>query len=194
MLLLVICGVHMEHIILGLILLQPRTIYQLRKRINEGLHFMYSCSTGSIQAAIKKLLQNGCIRVSEICENGKQKKLYSITEAGKAQFNAWVNSPIADDAVKNPELAKIYFMGFSDKETRIKLIEDHIAELQKVYSELEKICKEGEGMSVGAEGSDILFYQLQTAKYGRDFMRFHIEWYRRLSENIRRNEHESFPS
>ena len=61
----------MENIILGLLLLQSRTIYQLRKRINEGLNLMYSCSMGSIQAAIKKLLKNGYITSNEISENGK---------------------------------------------------------------------------------------------------------------------------
>ena len=39
----------MENIILGLLLLQSRTIYQLRKRINDGLNLMYSCSMGSIK-------------------------------------------------------------------------------------------------------------------------------------------------
>ena len=84
----------MENIILGLLLLQSRTIYQLRKRINNGLNLMYSCSTGSIQAAIKKLLRSGYISVKEINENGKLKKLYSITADGKKQFDLWVNSPI----------------------------------------------------------------------------------------------------
>ena len=74
MLLLVIQESKMENIILGLLLLQSRTIYQLRKLINEGLHLMYSCSMGSIQVAIKKLLRHGHISFSEICENGKLKK------------------------------------------------------------------------------------------------------------------------
>ena len=82
----------MENIILGLLLLKNRTIYELRKRINDGLNLMYSCSTGSIQAAIKKLLQNGHVAVRETTENGKLKKIYSITEKGKTAFNGWVNT------------------------------------------------------------------------------------------------------
>lgn len=175
----------MEYIILGLLLLQSRTIYQLRKRINEGLNLMYSCSTGSIQAAIKKLLKSGYIGVDEIVENGKQKKLYSITDSGKAQFDLWVNSAIEDAAGKNPELAKIYFMGFSEKETRIKLIENHIGDLNKALFDLEKICKDGEALLSDMTGNDILFYQLQTAKYGRDLIQFNIDWYNKLLENIK---------
>lgn len=187
MLLLVISETGMESIILGLLMLQDRTIYQLRKRINEGLNLMYSCSTGSIQAAIKKLLTNGYICVSEVRENGKEKKLYSITATGRIQFNCWVNSAIESNAGKNPELAKIYFMGFCEQENRIKVIENYVNDLRKVYAELEQICQEGEKMPAELQDNDIAYYQMQTAKYGRDFMKFNIDWYTRLLKNIRSN-------
>ena len=47
----------MENIILGLLLLKPRSVYQLRKRIEQGLNLMFSSSTGSIQFAIKKAVR-----------------------------------------------------------------------------------------------------------------------------------------
>jgi len=174
----------MEYIILGLLLLQARTIYQLRKRINEGLNLMYSCSTGSIQAAIKKLLKNGYIGVDEISENGKLKKLYCITEKGKEQFDLWVNSAIENNTAKNPGLAKIYFMGFAGKDNRASLIERHISDLRKIHSCLTSICEEGESILKGMQGNDVLFYQLQTAKYGRDLMQFNINWYSGLLKTI----------
>ena len=175
----------MENIILGLLLLQSRTIYELRKRINDGLNLMYSCSTGSIQAAIKKLLRNGYINISEKSEKGKLKKIYSITDSGRDYFNAWVNSPIDIGTAKDPELSKIYFMGFAENGIRIKLIEKHIADLEKMRSNLEKICNEGEKLSSEMQNNDIFYYQLQTAIYGRDFMKFNIEWYNRLLKNIK---------
>ena len=177
----------MENLILGLLLLQSRTIYQLRKRINDGLNLMYSCSMGSIQAAIKKLLHNGHISVSEITENGKLKKWYNITDSGKFCFTAWLNSPIESGAAKNPELSKIYFFGFIEKETRIKLIKNHIAELKILCSDLEKICDKGKTLSKEMENNDIFFYQLQTAIYGRDLIKFNIEWYNHLLKNLRSN-------
>lgn len=175
----------MENIILGLLLLQSRTIYQLRKRINDGLHLMYSCSTGSIQAAIKKLLRNGCITVSENTENGKLKKIYSITDSGKACLSSWLNCPINIGTAKNPELSKIYFMGFTEKDIRINLIEKHVADLKRLHSDLEKICNEGEALSSEMQNNDVLFFQLQTAAYGRDLMKFNAEWYTRLLKTLK---------
>ena len=174
----------MENIILGLLLLKNRTIYELRKRINDGLNLMYSCSTGSIQAAIKKLLQNGHVAVRETTENGKLKKIYSITEKGKTAFNGWVNSPVDAVTAKNPELAKIYFMGFTEKEVRIKLIQSYIDDFKKTCSELEKICHEGEILSDGMKNNEVFYFQLQTALYGKDLMKFNIGWYSRLLKTV----------
>lgn len=178
----------MENIILGLLLLQSRTIYALRKRINCGLNLMYSCSTGSIQAAIKKLLHNNYININETTENGKIKKIYSITNEGKSYFSSWVNSPMQIDTAKNPELSKLYFMGFAEKDTRAKTIEQHLADLQKKYIVLNSICEEGERLSNEFQNNEIFFYQFQTAKYGRDFIDFNIKWYTTLLKNIKENE------
>ena len=116
----------MDNIILGLLLLCSRTIYQLRERIHKGLNLMYSSSMGSIQVAIKKLLHCGYIDYEETVENGKYKKVYRITESGKRYFLEWVNTPIEQQGVRCPGLVKVYFMGFSDKEYREVSIQKYL--------------------------------------------------------------------
>lgn len=175
----------MDNLLLGLLFFTSRTIYQLRERVEKGLHLMYSSSMGSIQAAIKKLLEKGYIRYEETVENGKYKKIYSITDEGKQHFLDWVNSPIEMQNMKNPELVKIYFMGLSDAKNREANIEQHLARLREQYLALQAICEEAEEVSVPKEGADILFYQLATARYGRDFMQFHIAWYENLLKEMR---------
>ena len=91
----------MDNIILGILLLSSRTIYQLRERIDKGLNMMYSSSMGSIQAAIKKLLNYGYIQYEETVENGKYKKIYSITESGKQKFIEWVSSPMEKMCIRD---------------------------------------------------------------------------------------------
>lgn len=170
----------MDNTILGLLLLSSRTIYQLRERIAKGLNLMYSNSMGSIQAAVKKLLNGGYIQYEEVVENGKYKKIYSITERGKQHFFNWINTPMSIQSSKNPELAKLYFMGFSAEEHRTKNLEEYISQLKEQYHVLEAICKDGEAVSFPEECKDIGFYQLAAARYGRDFIRFNMEWYQKL--------------
>lgn len=168
----------MDHIILGLLLLDSRTIYQLRERISKGMNLMYSSSMGSIQAAVKKLLNYGYISYEEGVENGKYKKIYSITDSGKRYFLEWINSPIETQSTKNPELVKVYFMGFSDKASRKSNIEKYLSRLTEQYHALKTICEEVNSIKVMDEHKDIVFYQLAAARYGRDFMKFNIEWYK----------------
>lgn len=175
----------MDNIILGLLLLKRRTLYQLRERINKGLNLMYSSSMGSIQAAVKKLLNYGYINYEEAVENGKYKKIYSITDSGKHYFFEWINSPLETQSAKNPELAKVYFMGFSDERSREVNLEKYLSQLEDQYYALSIICEEAVNIKVPEEHKEIVFYQLAAARYGRDFMKFNIEWYKNLLNEIR---------
>lgn len=175
----------MDNIILGLLFLCDRTIYQLRDRIDKGLSLMYSSSTGSIQAALKKLLNAGYIGYGETVEKGKYKKIYSITESGRQRFLEWINAPIEEHGIRSPELTKVYFMGFADKENRENAIDKHLEFLRGQYSALCKICEEADGMEVPEEHSSLFRYQLMSALYGRELMKFNIGWFEGLLEEIK---------
>lgn len=174
----------MDYIILGLLLLQSRTIYQLQNRINKGLHLMYSSSMGSIQAAVKKLLRKDYITYTEFVEHGKYKKQYSITDAGRDYFSQWVNLPMENQGIKNPELAKLYFMGFSDRDTRETRMEAYLRQLTIQYQSLRFIYEEGKAAVIPEEGKDIAYFQLLSAKYGMDFMKFNLDWFSELAADI----------
>lgn len=178
----------MDKIILGLLLMCNRTIYQLRDRINKGINLMYSSSMGSIQAAIKKLLNCGYIRFEEMIDNGKYKKVYCITESGKQYFFEWINSPIEEQNPKNPELAKVYFMGFSDKQNREANIQKYLLFLKEQYNVLEAICEEAKSIDVSEKHKDILNFQFASALYGKDLIKFNIDWFEKLLEKIRNSE------
>jgi len=181
----------MDNIILGLLLMCDRTIYQLRERIDQGINLMYSSSMGSIQAAIKKLLNCGYINYRETIDNRKYKKIYYITESGKQRFFEWINTPIEEQSPRNPELAKIYFMGFSDKENRETTIRKHLRFLEEQYNALAVICEEGKNIEIPEEHKDILNYQLASALYGRDIIKFNIDWFEIYSQRWGREKYEA---
>ena len=139
---------------------------------------------GSIQAAVKKLFHCGYIQYEEAVENGKYKKIYSITDRGKQNFIEWLSTPMEIQSSKNPELAKLYFMGFSTKEKREAVLQEYVSKLKEQYDILNAICKEAENVKITDENKDILHYQLTAARYGKDFMKFNIEWYQKLLDEI----------
>lgn len=129
----------MENIILSLLLLKKMTVYELRSYIRQNLNTICSDSMGSIQAAIKKLLDKQRIECREFIENSVLKKEYSITQKGVMQFKEWIQTPVKVNSAKNMEGGKLLFLGLSSKENRIKFIEQYINELKQEQKKLLQI-------------------------------------------------------
>lgn len=178
----------MDNMILGLLLLDSRTIYQLRDRIGKGLALMYSSSMGSIQAALKKLLERGHIRYVETMEGGKYKKVYSITESGKQHFLVWINAPISEQGIRCPELVKVYFLGFAEEENREASLQNYLSLLWERQHALATICAEAERQEIPEESREIFRYQRLSAQYGKALYEFNIRWFENALERMKRGE------
>ncbi|MBO1306873.1 helix-turn-helix transcriptional regulator [Enterococcus sp. 669A] len=128
----------MDIIILGFLMIKSSTLYELRQQINSTLSKISSSSTGSIQAALKKLLKAGMITFVEQVEGGVNKKIYSITDSGKEYFEEKIAAPMLHKE-KNMELSKFFFMGFVDPGKRVQLIRGYIDELKNELAVLEQM-------------------------------------------------------
>lgn len=128
----------MDIIILGLLMIQNFTIYEMKKIIEKNFTNISSNSVGSMQAAVKKLLDKNMICFSEYVEDSVNKKVYEITGEGKKYFLSSISEPMRYKE-KNMELSKFFFMGFAPKSMRLKLVKAYIAELQEELALLEQI-------------------------------------------------------
>ena len=129
----------MEFIILGLLLFKPMTVYEIRMYIQRNLTTICSDSLGSIQIAIKKLLNKGYIVTNEYVERGLTKKRHSITNLGVNHYKEWVGSPINIAKMTNMEESKFYFLGTASKEKRISCLKSYITSLKDQQSKLNAI-------------------------------------------------------
>lgn len=120
----------MENIILSLLLLKSMTIYEMRAFIQKNLSTVCSDSMGSIQSALKKLMEKECITFREYAKKGVLKKEYQITEAGMQQFREWIEVPMNLQKGKNMEEGKFFFLGLAPKETRIASMKGYVESLR----------------------------------------------------------------
>ena len=129
----------MEYIILGLLLFKPMTVYEIRIYIQKNLTTICSDSLGSIQIAVKKLLNKGYITTKEYLERGLVKKKHSITSLGVEHYKEWVGSPINIAKMTNMEESKFYFLGTASKEKRISFLKSYISSLKEQFNKLVQI-------------------------------------------------------
>ncbi|NMS91117.1 PadR family transcriptional regulator [Clostridioides difficile] len=200
----------MDKIILGLLMLKKLTIYELRNIIEINFTSMCSSSMGSIQAAIKKLLEKKMIVYEEIIENSVNKKFYVLTDEGKLCFLKWIETAMIAGKMKDMELSKLFFMGFVPTTKRLSLIEAYIADLKKEREQLENIKKQDiniaklqfityieenqaqfnhfsqdtEPSTMQIDIQDIIDFEVLTLKFGIDRTNFEIEWFENLKKKL----------
>ncbi len=177
----------MEFVILGLLALRAMTVYEINKALERGVSLFYSASFGSINAAIGKMLEKGWISGQEAVENGRNKRVFHLTPAGRQAFQDWLASEIEAEKVKDPALTRLYFLGFSDPQKRVRVLEAHLQKLRRTLDALELIHQQSEGIETPLGLEDARRFQIFTLDYGRAFYAFNIDWYEALLETLKKD-------
>lgn len=194
----------MKYIILGLLLNEEMTIYEMIVTIKKFMGSICSASTGSIKSAISLLMTQEAITVHDEHENGRDKKVYAITEIGRIEFNNWMAFPMQTGKSKNMELGKLFFLGLVDVKTAKSGIANYIEQLSHEYQELNQLKNYQEikgqldvvgknqvqDVTVKDDLDKKVKYQLLTLKYGMDALAFEIEWYKKLYKDMEKMENE----
>jgi DNA-binding PadR family transcriptional regulator len=177
----------MEFVILGLLALRAMTVYEINKALARGVSLFYSASFGSINAAICKLLDKDWISGEEKVENGRNKKVFHLTTAGREAFYEWLNTDIEAEKVKDPGLTRLYFLGFAPGDERIRVLESHIEKLRRTLDTLELIHQQSVNIEAPPGLEDVRRFQMFTLEYGRAFYTFNIAWYQNLLETLKKD-------
>jgi len=176
-----------EFVILGLLALRAMTVYEINKALERGVSLFYSASFGSINAAIGKMLEKGWISGEEKVENGRSKRVFHLTPAGRQAFQDWLDSDIEAEKVKDPGLTRLYFMGFAPIPERIRVLEAHIEKLRRTLGALDIIHQQSVDIEAPTGLEDVRRFQMFTLDYGRAFYAFNITWYQHLLETLKKD-------
>ena len=175
----------MENVVLGLLIIQNLTLYELNQTFKQGISVFYSASFGSLQIAIKNLLNKGMIVFEERVEKGRNKKIYSITEHGKDAFYKWMLEDIPVNKLEVTALSKVYFLGLLQNDAQRKqIILEILGKIQLVQTELENMHEEISRMEIPESYMEILKYQLRTLDYGQMSHSFAREWFLGLLNDL----------
>lgn len=207
----------MDKLILGLLMIKHFTVYEIRQVLRQNFSSMCSDSLGSIQAALKKLSQQGAVTYSEYVEKGKMKKEYAITASGRFLFLEWLKTPIDMSKNKNMDLGKFLFMGYLPKKEQLQMLDLTIEglevevqefeavkdairfteEQEKVKAYLEQnshlateLIETSQAADLAESISQIGYFEMKTLEFGLDSARFQLDWFTKLRQQLAENEKE----
>lgn len=103
--------------------------YELQKNFKEGPfgHFL-EASYGSIYPSLTRLTEEGLVTCSEHSQEGRpDKKVYSITEAGRDALKEALNAMPVEDKFRSEFLFFMFFSDLMDTDQISKLIDERVA-------------------------------------------------------------------
>ncbi len=175
----------MEYVILGLLFLKPMTIYEINSSFKQGISLFYSASYGSIQSALKKITRNLWAEVSETIENGRQKKFYTVSAAGRSVFFDWMESSPDMKKLEVSVLSRLFFLGLIETPSKRKTILDTIiSAINNAYEELGQYHDKLSGMieDIDEDSKTIAAYQVNTLEYGIMSHKAALDFFMKLAE------------
>ena len=127
-------------ICLGILTRGSATGYEIKKTFEEGsLQHFAEASFGSIYPALSRLTEEALVSVREESQEKRpDRKVYSITPAGRSAFLAALMKPLPEDRHRSPFA---FAMLFSDllPQARVRaLVDGYIAQAEKKLAQLQQ--------------------------------------------------------
>jgi DNA-binding PadR family transcriptional regulator len=127
-----------KSILLGFLMYGSMTGYELKKSFSISFSFFSGLSYGSIYPALKKMEEEGLITMRlEVQEGAPNKKVYTITDAGRKAFLRTLKEPFEFERSKSPFLTRLFFFVHLSPKERIVSTVSYLESVKEVQKELE---------------------------------------------------------
>jgi PadR family transcriptional regulator AphA len=89
-----------EHVLLGMIFIQPSSGYDLKRRFATSPMGVYQPSSGALYPALERLERRGLLRSEALRPAGRRlRRVYRLTEDGRQAHLGWVRAPVVPETV-----------------------------------------------------------------------------------------------
>jgi len=144
--------------------------YRLRQ-VAQAYSWMYPMTNASVYPALHELESDGYVEHESEVHNGRARKVYRITEAGREELRRWLShAPDADSSIRDPLLLKVSMLDEADLLDAADWLSETADQVRSAIAENEaRLAKAG-----GATGTRL------AREYGLELLRLRL----RLLERV----------
>ena len=181
----------LKHTLLGLLILHPRSGYALYRRIEQATFLLESATLRRIYPTLKQMAEDGLVKYQVEPQEGKpDRKVYSVTDHGEAEFLAWLRQPPDGDPHSlYLSFSRVFFYGMLDKNTLSVRLQDLLATRRQrlqALQEAEIAPPLGPCRDIVDEERVTQVWNLML-EYGRRDIATQIEWLEETIQDIGKN-------
>jgi PadR family transcriptional regulator AphA len=175
----------LKHALLGFINYGPMTGYELKKFFDTSVAHFWNAELSQIYPALKAMESEGLVEMKvEVQEDRPNRKVYSITNAGRRELLDWLAQPAERDQVREPILIKVFFGSSLSKQKLLDVLRKTADECrsQTIYLEYAHQFVDKFVESLGLR-QEALFWQL-TIDCGLKVHKAELNWVEEAIQKI----------
>ena len=176
----------LRHVLLGLLADRPDHAYALKHRVSPGLPRDRLINDGVLYPLLAKLESEGLTTSAERRgATGRTRRVYAVTDAGRAEFRRWLHSdedeegPPLHELFTAQPLVKLLFAGHLGRDQLRAKLDRHAERVTERISALESLQAVATPGAAGGLGPSLLELEIRQ-------LRDRLDWLR--TESARRSE------
>ncbi len=174
----------LDYALLGLLARAPSSGYDLIRNMEEPVGFFWHARRSQIYPALADLERAGLVTHETVTQEERpNKKVYQITEAGRAELARWVTTPLPRPKDRDEFMLKVYSIWLADPGQAADLIhahEEHHARRLELYEAKRADMERAWGPELRRIMSP-RFASYATLRRGIEYERGYVEWCRWLA-------------
>jgi PadR family transcriptional regulator, regulatory protein AphA len=174
---------HTSFAILGLLAIRPWSTYELTKLLGRSVQYVMPRTEANRYQEPKRLVAAGLATAEELRVGRRKRTVYSITDAGRAALDAWLQRPAGPTLLESEALLKVLFGNLGPKETLLEHLQRFQAEAEETEEPWREIAREyveGRGPFPERIHVNMLFWVLLDR-----WARLRADWARWAAEEVR---------
>jgi DNA-binding PadR family transcriptional regulator len=176
----------LDHAILGFLNYHPYTGYDLKKVFDTSIRHFWPADQSQIYRTLSRLEENGLAEMERIPQEDRpDRKVYHITEAGRAELMRWISGPPPMGEPRSAPLIQVFFSGQLSDEEILAKFEGYAAIMRAILAQYDQV--EGQ---LGPYQQEIPsprehFFWLLTLENGFANMRANLAWAESVIERLK---------
>jgi PadR family transcriptional regulator, regulatory protein AphA len=130
----------LRHALLGLLAQTPSSGYDLLKRFDESLAFVWPAQRSQVYGELAKLNEAGLIEVTST--GARNRSEYDITDEGRAELRRWMTDPAAASPYRSAALLRVFFLWTLSREEGAEYLKEFTRRNTQRNAGLERIRDE----------------------------------------------------
>lgn len=176
----------LEHAILGFLNYHPYSGYDLKKIFDSSVQHFWQADQSQIYRTLNRLTGNGWAEMEKVAQQDRpDRKVYHITDAGRAELRRWVAGPPPLEAPRSAALIQVFFSGLLSNEEILAQFEGYAAIMRLILNQYEQVPGQIGPFQQEISSPREHFFWLLTLENGLANMRANLAWAESVIERIK---------